>query len=75
MLKAPHDGPGPLITPRFAGVALAGMAVISSASMLALTGWLALVVLTVVVPAVWSRREQRRKDALAVLERLVRHKR
>lgn len=34
-----------------------------------------IVLLVVVGPAVWSRKRQRRADALAVLERLVRYRR
>jgi hypothetical protein len=34
-----------------------------------------IVLLVVVGPAVWSRNKQRRADALAVLERLVRYRR
>lgn len=70
MARSPRSSPRRMIAPGFAGVTLTGLAVTSSTSVLALTGLLALVVLTVVVPAVWSKREQRRKDALAVLDRL-----
>lgn len=67
MLRLP-GGRG--LAPGFAGVALTGLAVTSSTSVLALAGLLALVVLAVIVPAVWSKSEQRRKDALAVLDRI-----
>ncbi len=64
MARLPRNKPGRVIAPGFAGVTLTGVALTGSTSVLALTGLLALVVLTVVVPAVWSRSEQRRKDAL-----------
>jgi hypothetical protein len=70
MARLPRNKPGRMIAPGFAGVALTGLAMTSSTSVLALTALLALVVLIVVAPAVWSKSEQRRKDALAVLDRL-----
>jgi hypothetical protein len=70
MARLPRSKPGYLIAPGFAGVTLTGLAMTSSTSVLALTGLLALVVLAVMVPAVWSKREQRRRDALAVLDRI-----
>lgn len=69
MARLPRNKPGRMIAPGFAGVTLTGLALTGSTSVLALTGLLALVVFTVVVPAVWSKSEQRRKDALAVLDR------
>ena len=74
MARLPPANSGLRIASGFAGVSLTGLAMTSSTSVLALAGLLALIVLTVIVPAVWSKDEQRRKDALAVLERLVRHR-
>ena len=47
----------------------------STRALLALLAVIVVVLLTVVGPAVWSRKRQRRADALAVLERLVRYRR
>jgi hypothetical protein len=67
MARLPRSKPGRMIAPGFAGVTLTGLAMTGSTSVLALTGLLALVVLTVMVPAVWSRKKQRRDAALEVL--------
>ena len=70
MARLPHSKPVRMIAPGFAGMTITGVAMTGSTSVLALTGVLALVVLIVIYPAVWSKSEQRRKDALAVLDRL-----
>jgi hypothetical protein len=47
----------------------------STSVLLGLLAVVLIVLLVVVGPAVWSRKRQRRADALAVLERLVRYRR
>lgn len=59
-------------------VSAAAVWLVSARSTSVLLGLLAvvlIVLLVVVGPAVWSRKRQRRADALAVLERLVRYRR